>query len=84
MPTGLRRGRRRTRTAAVGLSALLTTTMPAMEKTIAAIHSSGTNAPEILIGGAPITANFAEQIGADGFAPDAGAAVNTLGELLGS
>jgi 5-methyltetrahydrofolate--homocysteine methyltransferase len=70
--------------AAVGLSALLTTTMPAMEKTVGAIRSSATNAPEILIGGAPITANFAEQIGADEFAPDAGAAVNALRELLGS
>jgi 5-methyltetrahydrofolate--homocysteine methyltransferase len=70
--------------AAVGLSALLTTTMPAMEKTVAAIRSLATNAPEILIGGAPITANFAEQIAADEIAPDAGAAVNALRELLGS
>lgn len=69
--------------AAVGLSALLTTTMPAMEKTIAAIRSSGTNAPGILIGGAPVTSEYAEQIGADGFAPDAGAAVNALRGLLG-
>jgi 5-methyltetrahydrofolate--homocysteine methyltransferase len=69
--------------AVVGLSALLTTTMPAMEKTIAAIRSSTANAPGILIGGAPVTADYAEQIGADDFAPDAGSAVDALRELLG-
>jgi 5-methyltetrahydrofolate--homocysteine methyltransferase len=67
----------------VGLSALLTTTMPAMERTVAAIRSSGANEPRIMIGGAPVTADYAEQIGADDFAPDAGAAVNALRELLG-
>jgi len=69
--------------AAVGLSALLTTTMPAMEKTIAAIRASGANRPGILIGGAPVTAEYAAQIGADDFAPDAGAAVDALRSLLG-
>jgi methanogenic corrinoid protein MtbC1 len=68
----------------VGLSALLTTTMPAMEKTVAAIRASGANGPGILIGGAPVTAEYAAKIGADDFAPDAGAAVDALRSLLGS
>jgi len=51
---------------------------------VVAIRSSGANAPGILIGGAPVTADYAEQIGADQFAPDAGAAVNALRALLGS
>jgi 5-methyltetrahydrofolate--homocysteine methyltransferase len=67
----------------VGLSALLTTTMGAMKKTIEAIESAGIrNRVRILIGGAPTTQRFAEEIGADGYAPDAGAAVVKAKELL--
>jgi 5-methyltetrahydrofolate--homocysteine methyltransferase len=57
------------------LSALLTTTMPAMKQTIDAISESGIrDQVKILVGGAPVTQAFAETIGADGFAADAGSA----------
>ena len=65
----------------VGLSTLLTTTMPAMRDTVQAIHAAGLT-PKIVIGGAPITPEFAREIGADGFSPDAGSAVDTAMELL--
>lgn len=56
----------------IGLSALLTTTMPNMVKTINAIEAAGLrDQVKIIIGGAPITQEFSDQIGADGFAPDA-------------
>ncbi|MFH1154913.1 MAG: corrinoid protein [Pseudomonadota bacterium] len=61
--------------AVVCLSALLTTTMPMMKKTIAAITESGLrDQVRIMVGGAPVTEAFAREIGADGFAPDAGSA----------
>ena len=57
------------------LSALLTTTMPMMKQTVDAIVESGLrDQVKILVGGAPVTQAFAEEIGADGFAADAGAA----------
>ena len=59
----------------VGLSALLTTTMPAMEKTVAEIKKAGLSA-KIMIGGAPVTQAYADKIGADGYAADAAAAVD--------
>jgi len=60
----------------VCLSALLTTTMPMMKKTIDAIAKSGLrDQVKVMIGGAPVTQAFADEIGADGFAADAGAAV---------
>lgn len=56
----------------IGLSALLTTTMPMIGKTIEAIEAAGLREQvKIMVGGAPVTANFARQIGADGYAPDA-------------
>ena len=59
----------------VCLSALLTTTMPMMKQTVDAIVESGLrDQVKILVGGAPVTQSFADEIGADGFAPDAGAA----------
>ncbi len=59
----------------VCLSALLTTTMPMMKRTVDAIVESGLrDQVKILVGGAPVTQAFAEEIGADGFAADAGAA----------
>jgi len=59
----------------VCLSALLTTTMPMMKQTVDAIVESGLRGQvKILVGGAPVTKAFADEIGADGFAADAGSA----------
>jgi len=65
----------------VGLSTLLTTTMPAMRDTVKAIRSAGL-AVKVVIGGAPITEEFAREIGADGYAPDAGSAVDAAMALV--
>jgi len=68
----------------IGLSALLTTTMQAMENTIQAIRSAGLREQvKIIVGGAPVTAEFASQIGADGFAPDASQAATLARSLIG-
>ena len=66
----------------VGLSALLTTTMPNMRDAVEAVRASG-SAAKVVIGGAPTTPEFAAQIGADGHAVDAGAAVDLARRLLG-
>ena len=66
----------------IGLSALLTTTMPAMKDTVKAVRDAGLKNVKVLIGGAPITQEFADQIGADGFAPDAASAVDLVNKLL--
>lgn len=66
----------------IGLSALLTTTMPAMKQTVAALRDAGLADARIVIGGAPITKEFADEIGADGFAPDAASAVDIVRELV--
>lgn len=66
----------------VACSGLLTTTMPAMRETVAAIKSSAPPAIKVLVGGAPVTEAFASEIGADGYAPDAGSAVVRAKELL--
>jgi len=66
----------------IGLSALLTTTMPAMKQTVESVRSEGLDGVKVLIGGAPITDDFAKEIGADGFAPDAASAVDKARELL--
>lgn len=59
----------------VALSALLTTTMPMLKKTLDAFEAAGLrDSVKILIGGAPVTQDFADEIGADGYAPDAGSA----------
>jgi 5-methyltetrahydrofolate--homocysteine methyltransferase len=60
----------------VGLSALLTTTMPAIVETVRAIRASGLPPVKIMVGGAPVTQQFADEIGADGYAADAGSAVD--------
>ena len=65
----------------VALSALLTTTMPAMESTAKAIKDAGLNA-KVIIGGAPVTQNYADKIGADGYAADAATAVDVAKGLL--
>jgi len=67
----------------VALSALLTTTMPSMKDTIAALESAGVRAgTKVIIGGAPVTQEFADEIGADGYAPDAASAVDITNELV--
>jgi 5-methyltetrahydrofolate--homocysteine methyltransferase len=65
----------------VAISALLTTTMPAMEAIIGAIKAAGIDT-KIIIGGAPVTAAFADQIGADGYSQDAPGAVGQARKLL--
>ncbi len=65
----------------VGLSALLTTTMPAMEKTIQAIKDAGLSV-KTMVGGAPVTQAYADKIGADGYAADAASAVDIAKTLL--
>ncbi len=65
----------------VGISALLTTTMPAMEKTIQVIKEADANV-KIMVGGAPVTQNYADKIGADGYAQDAATAVDIAKTLL--
>jgi 5-methyltetrahydrofolate--homocysteine methyltransferase len=67
--------------AVIGLSALLTTTMPAMKQTIEAVRKAGLKV-KVVIGGAPITQQFADEIGADGFAPDAASAVDIVRKLV--
>lgn len=68
----------------VGLSGLLTTTMPAMAQTVRALRTSVGSTVKIMVGGAPITQRFADEIGADGYAPDAGAAVDKAQLLVGA
>ncbi len=58
----------------VALSGLLTTTMPAMKNTVDALKESGLKGVKVLVGGAPVTEDFANEIGADGYAQDAGSA----------
>lgn len=67
----------------VGMSALLTTTMPAMADTIKAFREAGIrDRVVVMIGGAPVTQEYADEIGADGYAPDAASAVEKAKELL--
>lgn len=67
----------------LGLSALLTTTMPMIETTIQAIKESGIREQvKILIGGAPLDEAFAEEVGADGYAFDAGRAIQAAKNLV--
>ncbi len=67
----------------IALSALLSTTMPTMKNTVKAIAESGIkDQVKIIVGGAPITAQFADEIGADGYAEDAPGAINKAKELL--
>ncbi len=66
----------------VGLSALLTTTMPAMKEAVAKMRAAGLAAAKVIVGGAPITQEFANEIGADGYAPDAATAVDVAKRLV--
>jgi 5-methyltetrahydrofolate--homocysteine methyltransferase len=68
----------------VGMSALLTTTMPGMKRTIDALARAGVQGSvKIMVGGAPVTQGFAEKIDADGYAPDAAAAAELARSLVG-
>jgi len=67
----------------VGVSALLTTTMVNMRDVVVAIRAADLGDVKIIIGGAPVTQEFADQIGADGYAPDAGSAVEVARQALG-
>ncbi len=68
----------------IGMSALLTTTMPSMKGVIEEIEKLGLKDKiKTMIGGAPVTQNYADEIGADGYAADAASAVDVAKELLG-
>ncbi len=68
----------------VAMSALLTTTMPNMKNTIQALKEAGVREQvKVMIGGAPVTQAYADEIGADGYSPDASSAVRKAKELLG-
>ncbi len=67
----------------IGMSALLTTTMPSMQATVEALTEAGLrDKVKILVGGAPVTQGFADKIGADGYAPDASSATRKARELV--
>lgn len=67
----------------MGMSAMLTTTMPNMRHVITALETAGMREKvKVMVGGAPITESFARQIGADGYAPDASRAVTLAKSLL--
>jgi len=69
----------------LALSALLTTTMPEMRKVIDALTRAGTRETvKVIIGGAPVNRNFADDIGADGYARDAADAIDLVRSLIGS
>jgi 5-methyltetrahydrofolate--homocysteine methyltransferase len=69
----------------VAMSALLTTTMPNMKNTIDAINKAGLrDKVVVMIGGAPVTQAYADEIGADGYAQDASAAVRKARALIGA
>jgi 5-methyltetrahydrofolate--homocysteine methyltransferase len=68
----------------LAMSALLTTTMPNMKAVIDAMKEAGLNDVKVIVGGAPVTQDFADQIGADGYAADAGSAVDLAADLIGA
>ena len=65
----------------IGMSALLTTTMPGMEKTVMALKDAGLST-KVIVGGAPVTQDYADKIGADGYAADAASAVDMAKSLV--
>jgi 5-methyltetrahydrofolate--homocysteine methyltransferase len=66
----------------VGISALLTTTMVGMQEAVEAIRAADLPGVRVIVGGAPVTAEFAASIGADGYAPDAATAVEVAKGLF--
>jgi 5-methyltetrahydrofolate--homocysteine methyltransferase len=68
----------------IGMSALLTTTMPSMKATIEGLQKADLlGKVKVMIGGAPVTQRYADEVGADGYAPDAASAVDKAKALLG-
>ncbi len=67
----------------VGVSALLTTTMVGMKDVVAAVRAADLLDVKVIVGGAPVTAEYAASIGADGYAPDAGSAVEVAKTAVG-
>ena len=66
------------------MSALLTVTMPAMKTTIDALKTAGLRTQvKVLVGGAPVSSHYAEEIGADGYSENANGAVSLVKSLLG-
>ena len=65
----------------LALSALLTTTMPQMAEVVKSVKDAGVDGVKTMIGGAPVTQAYADEIGADGYAPDAASAVDKAKEL---
>ena len=69
----------------IAMSALLTTTMPNMKNTLEALEEAGIrDSVKVMIGGAPVTQAYADEVGADGYAPDASRAASLAKELLGA
>lgn len=66
----------------IACSGLLTTTMPALKEAVETIKASGLTGCKVIVGGAPVTPEFATEIGADGYAPDAGSAAVKAKELV--
>lgn len=67
----------------IAMSALLTTTMPSMKETIDALIEAGVrDNVKVMVGGAPVTQNYSDEIGADGYSSDAASAVDKAKELL--
>lgn len=66
----------------VALSALLTTTMPAMRTTVEALRAAGFDGVRIMVGGAPVTQDYSDEIGADGYSTDAASAVDLALRLV--
>jgi 5-methyltetrahydrofolate--homocysteine methyltransferase len=66
----------------VALSALLTTTMPAMRTTVEALRAAGFDGVRIMVGGAPVTQDYSDEIGADGYSADAASAVDLALRLV--
>ena len=70
-------------TKIVACSALLTTTMPALQQTVAALNAASWRGDvKVMVGGAPITQEFADKIGADAYTPDAASAAKKAKELV--
>lgn len=69
--------------AVLALSALLTTTMPAMRTAVETVRAAGLGEVKIMVGGAPVTQDFANEIGAHGYSADAASAVDVAMKLLG-
>lgn len=66
----------------VACSGLLSTTMPAMKETVKTLKDSGLSGFKVMVGGAPVTLEYAEKIGADAYAPDAGSAAVRAKEIV--